>query len=176
MGKSQIFIQSYVMIGNIIQQPHLGDIMKKLLSISIFCVISLQSAMASFNHYNCEAYRVSAKNEAIETLKISNHSASLNGVDLKIKEDGYGLTTEKVLKSDDGKGDYAVNIAVNSVTTSLSGKDGARDHNIDIDKVLIKLSRNSKSHVFEGICIEESESSCGGKCDTSDDDNELDEL
>ena len=131
--------------------------------------------MASFDHYKCEAYRVNAKNEAIEEFEISNHSASLNGVDLEIKEEGYGLTEQKILKSVDDKGDYAVNIAVDSVTTSINGKDGARDHNIDIDKVLIRVSRNSKTHVFEGTCTEESESSCGGKCDQLDED-ELDEL
>ena len=149
--------------------------MKNLLLIAIFGVISLQSAMASFDHYKCEAYRVNAKNEAIEEFEISNHSASLNGVDLEIKEEGYGLTEQKILKSVDDKGDYAVNIAVDSVTTSINGKDGARDHNIDIDKVLIRVSRNSKTHVFEGTCTEESESSCGGKCDQLDED-ELDEL
>ena len=149
--------------------------MKNLLLIAIFGVISLQSAMASFDHYKCEAYRVNAKNEAIEEFEISNHSASLYGVDLEIKEEGYGLTEQKILKSVDDKGDYAVNIAVDSVTTSINGKDGARDHNIDIDKVLIRVSRNSKTHVFEGTCTEESESSCGGKCDQLDED-ELDEL
>ena len=143
--------------------------MNKIFVVAIFSLISVQSAMASFDHYHCDAYRISNKNSSIQSLAVSNYKVSLDGDDLKIADGSDSLLDQKIIEGTDGKGDYKLKIEIKSSVASISGRDGARDHNIDINNVLISVSRNSKTHVFEGICTEESETSCGGRCDQGDD-------
>ena len=150
---------------------------KKILFLATLSLLTAQSAMASYQGYTCETYRVSQNvNHNIEKLIIKEGQASLDGQDLEISEgDGSTVIGAKTIKAIDGKGNYMMEAKkMQRIGLLVGNANVGRDHDIEIFGVEIKISRNSKNHTFVGSCVEERISSCGGGCaeqqnDPSDD-------
>ena len=142
----------------------------KVLAIFTLAAMMSTSTFAGMMELNCEAFRVSQDtNKNIQSVKIA---PELNGVSLNGSEpleviDGalMNIPTIVTLKGVDGKGDYTLDVKVKSKIASINGHIAiGRDHDIDLSKVEIFVSRNGKTHLFVGTCKEELITTCGGAC------------
>lgn len=148
--------------------------MKKI-TLALVTLLSVNQAYAGRLDLTCEAYRVSKdENKNIQKFSLNkSETLVINEVKLGpaqwLEGDLRGLYIgEPVVasyKSKDGRGNYNVKItALSEVTKAYGRLSIGRDHDVDVYKVSIEVSRNNKTHKFVGTCTNESISTCGGAC------------
>jgi len=154
--------------------------MKNLLVFAMgLGLYATQSANAGYMGTTCEAYRVSQdSNENIQVLKLMNETLELNKekfelIDGVMRDLVPNYPSEAVFKSAAGKANLNLKVSVLSKVTEAYGRlSVGRGHDMIVYKVNVQASRNGKVHNFEGTCVSEVVTTCGGECAVESEDRD----